>query len=215
LATQLIQIIDLHNRQAGSLTYWELLTATAHCPYFSTFTPMSRYVAFLRGINVSGQKLIKMEELRKHFEMPGFKNITSYIQSGNVLFDTKETDEAKLRSKIEKQLAAKLGYQVSTIVRSTTNIETIIKNNPFTFIEKSDIRKVYIALLSDSPPASLHKTLDAYKKDGEEFMILEREIYLLLGSAADTKLSNALIEKKLGVVSTTRNLATMNKVLEL
>ena len=68
---------------------------------------MSRYVAFLRGINVSGQKLIKMEELRKHFEIPGFKNVVTYIQSGNVLFDAKETDTAKLRTKIEKMLAAK------------------------------------------------------------------------------------------------------------
>ena len=176
---------------------------------------MSRYAAFLRGINVSGHKLIKMEELRRHFEMPGFKNITSYIQSGNILFDTKETDEVKLRSKIEKLLAAKLGYHVPTIIRSTHNIETIIKNNPFHNIGKGDVRKVYITLLSDAPPVSLHKTMDAYRADGEEFHILDKEVYLLLGSAANTKLSNALIEKKLGVTATTRNLATMNKVLEL
>ncbi len=176
---------------------------------------MARYVAFLRGINVSGQKLIKMEELRKHFEIPGFKNIVTYIQSGNVLFDTKETDETKLRNKIEKQLAAKLGYEVPTIVRSANNIEYIIKNNPFCDMGKDDIRKVYIALLSDSPPASAHKTLDIYRADGEEFHVLEKEIYLLLGSAGNTKLSNALIEKKLGLTATTRNWATMNKILEL
>ena len=64
---------------------------------------MERYIAFLRGINVSGQKLIKMEELRKHFEIPGLKNVATYIQSGNVLFDATETDELKLRKKIEKQ----------------------------------------------------------------------------------------------------------------
>jgi len=176
---------------------------------------MARYVAFLRGINVSGQKLIKMEELRTHFGIPGFKNIVTYIQSGNVLFDAIEADEAKLRTKIEKQLAAKLGYNVPIIIRSMKDIENIIKNNPFPIPGKDDVRKVYVTLLSDAPPASLHKTLDAYKKDGEEFRVLEKEIYLLLGSAADTKLSNALIEKKLSVTATTRNWATLNKILGL
>ena len=176
---------------------------------------MTRYVAFLRGINVSGQKLIKMEELRKHFEIPGFKNVVTYIQSGNVLFDAKETDTTKLRNKIEKQLAAKLGYEVAVLVRSIDEIKQAIERNPFSGIETDSTQKVYVTFLSGAPDSSLHAALDKYKSENEEFRILEREVYLLLASYGNTKLSNALIEKKLGLCATTRNWATLNKILEL
>ena len=176
---------------------------------------MSRYVAFLKGINVSGQKLIKMEELRKHFDIPGFKNVVTYIQSGNVLFDAKETDTAKLRAKIEKMLAAKLGYEVSVIVRSIDEIKQTIKRNPYPNAETESERKLYITLLSDIPDKAMHASLDKYKAESEEFSIIEREVYLLLASYGNTKLSNALIEKKLAVTGTTRNWATLNKILEL
>src|ERR1035437_5125901 len=100
-----------------------------------------RYIAFLRGINVSGRKLIKMDALKQHFELPGFKNIVTYIQSGNVLFDTQETEEAKLRTKIEKQLALKLGYEVPAILRSTADIKSAINNNPFRDLKADGTRK--------------------------------------------------------------------------
>ncbi len=176
---------------------------------------MTRYIAFLRGINVSGPKLIKMEELRKHFEIPGFKNVVTYIQSGNVLFDAKETDTTKLRAKIEKQLAAKLGYEVAVIVRSIDEIKQAIKRNPYPNADEDTERKLYVTFLSDTPDKALHASLDKYKNENEEFRILEREVYLLLVSYGNTKLSNALIEKKLGLCATTRNWATLNKILEL
>ena len=156
-----------------------------------------------------------MEELRAHFEIPGFKNIVTYIQSGNVLFDTKETDESKLRNKIEKQLTLKLGYDVPAIIRSINDIGNTIKNNPFPKPIADDKRKLYVTLLSGTPEASLHKTLDAYRNEGEEFRILDRQVYLMLPGYGTTRLSNALIEKKLGHIATTRNWATLNKILEL
>src|SRR5690349_4856769 len=106
-----------------------------------------RYVAFLRGINVSGQKIIKMEELREHFKQPGFSNIATYIQSGNVLFDTKETDAETLRAKIEKNLAKKLGYSVTVIIRSQAELEEITKTCPFSDTELTGKAKIYITML--------------------------------------------------------------------
>ena len=176
---------------------------------------MKRYIAFLRGINVSGQKLIKMDALKQHFDMPGFKNITTYIQSGNVLFDTQETDDTLLREKVEKQLLEKLGYEVPVIVRSLNDIKNVIANNPYGEPKTGDTRKLYITFLSGIPPGSLHSALDAYKNEPEELKIINREVYLLLASYGTTKLTNALIEKKLGVAATTRNWATVNKILEL
>jgi uncharacterized protein (DUF1697 family) len=175
---------------------------------------MTRYVAFLRGINVSGQKLIKMEALRQFFEMPGFKNITTYIQSGNVLFDSKETDGEKLRVKIEKQLLGQLGYEVPTIVRSLDEIRTIIKKNPFP-ASLDGSKKLYVHFLSDEPVKALHALLQPYKAPEEELRIIGREAYLVTPGYGNSKLSNALVEKKLGVTATTRNWATVNKVLEL
>jgi uncharacterized protein (DUF1697 family) len=174
-----------------------------------------RYVAFLRGINVSGQKLIKMEALRQHFEMPGIKNVVTYIQSGNVLFDSNETDEQKLRNKIEKQLNKQLGYDVPTIVRSITDIQRVIKSNPFKDSMDEAGKKLYVHFLSEEPESHLHALLDAYKSKDEEIRILKREAYLLTAGYGTTRLNNSLMEKKLGVTSTARNWATVNKITQL
>ena len=174
-----------------------------------------RYVAFLRGINVSGQKLIKMEALRQHFEMPGVSNIATYIQSGNVLFDTKETDATKLRKKIEKQLALKIGYEVQVVIRSVDEIKAAIENNPFADAGAGDGRKVYIVFLSDVPQASLPEALEAYRHATEVVSDAGRELYILTGGIGNSKLNLNLIEKKAGVVATMRNLATVTKVAGL
>jgi uncharacterized protein (DUF1697 family) len=175
---------------------------------------MVRYVAFLRGINVSGQKLIKMEVLRQYFEMPGLKNIVTYIQSGNVLFDAKETDAVKLRTKVEKQLAKQLGYEVPVILRSLDEIRQVIKSNPF---NKAVVegKKMYVYFLSDAPGVALHASLAPYTNEEEELKIINKEAYLLTAGIGNSKLSNALLERKLGIVATARNWATVNKVLEL
>jgi uncharacterized protein (DUF1697 family) len=174
-----------------------------------------RYIAFLRGINVSGQKLIKMDALKQHFELPGFKNIATYIQSGNVLFDARETEEEQLRKKIEKQLAVKLGYEVPTIIRSIDDIRKAIGNNPFADITEDKGRKLYITFLSSAPSSSVHTSLDSYANADEVVKVIGRELYIVSGGIGNSKLSLSLIEKKLGVAGTMRNWATVNKITEL
>lgn len=176
---------------------------------------MMRYVAFLRGINVSGQKLIKMEVLRQYFELPGFKNIVTYIQSGNVLFDSKEVDEAKLLTKIEKQLVKQLGYEVPVVLRSIDEMRAVIGRNPFKDEPADSVRKLYVHFLSGVPEKLLHGSLDRYKSDQEEIKIVGREMYFLAPGFGNTKLTNSVIEKKLGVTATARNWATVNKVVTL
>lgn len=94
---------------------------------------MNNYIALLRGINVGGKNLIKMEDLRKEFESLGFKSIKTYIQSGNVIFQTDLTDRKKMEDKIEKALVAKFRNEIKAFVRSQKDIEKIISNFPEIF----------------------------------------------------------------------------------
>ena len=176
---------------------------------------MIRYVAFLKGINVSGQKLIKMEVLRQYFEMPGIKNIVTYIQSGNVVFDSKETDLGKLVLKIERQLLKQLGYEVMVVIRSLQQIKEAIERNPFSAEIEEDSRKLYIYFLSESPDQDVWSSLDKYKGPGEEYVITKTELYFLSPGFGNTKLTGSVIERKLGVIATARNWATVNKILAL
>lgn len=177
---------------------------------------MARYVAFLRGINVSGHNLVKMDVLKEIFTMPGIKNIVTYIQSGNVVFDVKETSNTELEQKIEKKLLKELGFAVRTLVRSLTEIEEVIAANPFGTSSENSNLKLYVTLLETIPAEEKTSTLLAFCNTGEEQMhIAGTALYFLTPSYGNTKFSNNFVEKKLGVAATTRNWATMNKVITL
>ena len=90
-----------------------------------------RYVALLRGINVTGKNMIKMETLRATFESLGFKNVVSYINSGNIAFDTAKTDDRKLAKKIRDSIQKEFGFDISVMVRSMSEIEEVVAWNPF------------------------------------------------------------------------------------
>jgi len=172
----------------------------------------SRYVAFLRGINVSGQKLIKMETLKTYFEMPGFSDVKTYIQSGNIIFNAEATDQQQLTAQIEQKLEQELGYIVKTIVRSQEELGKIISHNPYAGLVDSDSRKLYVSFLSGEPGADKLAALPTKMGDNDELIFQNKEAYLMVAAYGETKLSNSFIEKKLGVTATTRNWATVNKV---
>jgi uncharacterized protein (DUF1697 family) len=176
---------------------------------------MIRYVAFLRGINVSGHNLVKMEDLRQYFQMPGIYNVSTYIQSGNVLFESEEYDETVLRAKIEKQLSDKLGYKVPVVLRMSHELKSIIANNPFDHIKTEDTMKIYVTFLTDTPAFSVRGSLGVYSNDAEDARVVKREVYIRTGNYGKTCFSNTVIEKKMGMTATTRNWATINKILEL
>lgn len=176
---------------------------------------MTRYVAFLRGINVSGQKLIKMDALKEMFSQLGFENVVTYIQSGNVIFNTKEKDTAKLRTKIEQYLLAELGYEVPTIVRSIAELEAIITQNPFPAVAVGDTRKLHVTMLAGAADMAKLPLLTAVLLEDEEIHIIGTELYMITHSYGNSKLSNTFVEKKLGLAATTRNWATINKVVKL
>jgi uncharacterized protein (DUF1697 family) len=175
--------------------------------------PTLRYAALLRGINVSGQKIIKMEDLRKMLQIPGIADVATYIQSGNVLFNSSQADEQKLTDKLEKRLQEQLGYPVSVILRSIPDLQAAIARNPYpaSSLAPDDDRMLSITFLQTLPAPEAMISLPT-ESGPDVLQVLGREVYILYKAYSDSKLSNALIEKKLGVRATTRNWATINKI---
>ncbi len=166
---------------------------------------------------MSGSRLIKMENLRALFEELKFKNVKTYIQSGNVLFDAKETDDAALNKKIEKHLHKSLGFEVTVITRSLAEITEVIKQNPFPKVEINEDVQLYVSFLPEIPDSKQTALLLAASNEYEKFVIIKSAVYCLCSKKADgTRLfSNTLVEKKLKLAATTRNWATVNKILTL
>ncbi len=174
---------------------------------------MTQYIAFLRAVNVGG-RFVKMEELKKMFAMPGIKNISTYIQSGNVVFESAETDRDLLVKKIEAKMLKSTGFEVKTLIRTMPDMEAIIKRNPFK--KHADYMALHVSFLSVVPDAEKVKLLQDLQTELEQFAFDGQVAYILVkkGGYGETKFSNTFLEKKLKVVATTRNWATVNKMLE-
>ena len=172
-------------------------------------------IALLRGINVSGQKKVIMAELRAMCEKMGFQKVKTYIQSGNIVFDTKETDTAKLATAIRNQILATFGYEVKVLVRSQAYFQEVLENNPF-LTEAADIKCLYVAFLSAIPDPELVKKLEAIDYGSDAFRVIEDRLYLYYPNGAGrTKLTNNALERVLKIDATSRNWRSVNKIFEL
>ncbi len=176
---------------------------------------MPRFIALLRGVNVGGNTMIKMEELRKTFEALGFNNVVSYINSGNLAFDTRKTSETALGVKIEKSIEKDFGKPVKVMVRAQAEIETVLKNNPYEG-EFETHKEMHVLFLKDKLPKDKKEQLLASAPKEERFTVAGREIYCHLPrGVADSFLGRGLFEKKLKVDVTARNWRTVEKLAEL
>jgi len=174
-----------------------------------------KYIAFLRGINVGGKNKIKMETLREVCALIGFENVKTYINSGNIIFETKKTDDQKLAAKIEKAIEKEFGLQIKTMVRSVAEIEDIIKNNPFDgqFENEKDL---HVFFTDEKKKKKKREQLLSNNNENEKYAVRGREIFCLLKiSVLDSLMGKDYIGKKLKISATARNWRTVNKVLEL
>src|ERR1051325_9725329 len=105
---------------------------------------MEKYISMLRGINVSGSKMIRMDDLRKMYENLKFKNVKTYIQSGNVVFEEKAMSTEVLEKKIAKEIQEVFGFDVPVIVKEKSKMEKVLSNNPFVNDRKEDITKLHV-----------------------------------------------------------------------
>ena len=112
---------------------------------------MTTYISILRGINVSGQKIIKMDALKRMYEKLNFENVQTYVQSGNVIFSVKETDTKEIEKIISSQIEKEFGFDVPVIVLSAKILGTIIENNPFTKDNSKEPQFLHVTFLADNP----------------------------------------------------------------
>jgi len=174
-----------------------------------------RYVALLRGINVGGSNQMKMDDLKAVFSQLGFENVKSYINSGNLAFDTKKTPENKLMDRIESAVESKFGRRVHIMVREQKDIERVIKNNPFDG-QYENHKHMHVLFLKEPMPAEKEEFLQASALTGEQYAVRGREIYNLLpNGVAGSLLTKGFFERKPVVAYTGRNWRTVEKLLEL
>ena len=174
---------------------------------------MQTYISILRGINVSGQKKILMTDLTKLYEDLGFKNVMTYIQSGNVLFKTdKILSDVEISDKIGHVIHKKYGFEVPVLVRTVKEMEKVIKGNPF---KNETAEGLHVTFLSEKPSAENSGKLKDINFPPDRFIFKDTAIYLAVSSYGNTKLSNNFFENKLKVTATTRNWKTVNMLVEL
>jgi uncharacterized protein (DUF1697 family) len=174
------------------------------------------YVCLLRGINVSGHKIIKMEQLRKSFGALGLGDVQTYVQSGNVVFKTPKQSSETLSNKIREKIARDFGFSVSVIIKSSEEVRRAIKNNPFLKQRGIDSSKLHVTFLSKAPEKDRLKALEALTAKPDQFRYSGTEVYLYCpGGYGRTKLSNNALERVLAVNATTRNWNTVNKLYEM
>lgn len=172
------------------------------------------YIAFLRGINIGGHN-VKMERLRELFAELGLTNVRTYIQTGNVFFETDENDRTKLTQKIEMHLFETLGYEVPTFLRTIEEIEEIIDLDPFKNLKVSDDIRVCIVFTADPIPQNLSLPLHSAKGDMEIVAVTKYEAfvvwYIINGRPPS---SQTLLNQNLGKKNTSRFWHTTIKILE-
>jgi uncharacterized protein (DUF1697 family) len=171
---------------------------------------MSKYIAFLRAINVGGHNT-RMSELKSLFESLGFSNVETFIASGNVIFETSAKDTAKLEKKIEILLKDVLGYEVFTFVRTPGEVAAVAKYKPFK-VKGEALNVAFIAEPLEVPSVQKLMTL---KNEIDDFHVYGREVYWLCQvRQSDSKFSNVLLEKTIGRRATFRGINTIQKMAE-
>lgn len=173
-----------------------------------------KYVALLRGINVSGQKKIKMLDLRNSLTKGGIQNVQTYIQSGNIVFGSSNENLKDMEQQVHEIIQKDFGFDVPVIVVAKDKLERILSNNPYSDEEK--IENTYYTILSEIPSKEALNRLNEINYEPEEFIYVDGVVYLYspLG-AAKSRLSNNLFENKLKMPATTRNGRTLRTLLEM
>jgi uncharacterized protein (DUF1697 family) len=174
---------------------------------------MTTYISILRGINVGGQRKILMADLKTLYENLGFKEVVTYIQSGNVIFKTENLmDCIDLTQKIEKVIAENYPFTVPVLVRTQTEWHNVLISNPFLNDNAFDLEKLYVTFLDSLPNEVLLDKIKNLDFAPEQFIILSKQVYLYTSDYGNTKLSNNFFEKKLKVRATTRNWKTVQQL---
>jgi uncharacterized protein (DUF1697 family) len=177
---------------------------------------MPTHIAMLRGINVSGHKRIKMSQLQAMFEALGFKQVKTYIQSGNVVFEAGTNSAPGVSRKIEEKILSGFGFSVAVISKTPAELCETIQNNPFLKKRGVDLSRLHVTFLAKAPAAAALKKLEALNAGPDQWQCRGSEIYLYCPDGyGRTKLSNTALERMLSVTATTRNWRTVNQLYQM
>jgi uncharacterized protein (DUF1697 family) len=173
-------------------------------------------VCLIRGINVGGRNIVKMDRLRKAFEALGHESVRTCVQSGNVFFKSGGRAPGDLARNIEKMILDEFGFAVSVIVKTSEEIQQATKRNPFVKEKGIDVSKLHVTFLSGDPGKAASKALDAIVEPPDQFRCSGGEIYLYCPNGyGRSSLTNNALEKVLAMKATTRNWNTLNKLREM
>lgn len=176
---------------------------------------MNTFISILRGINVGGHKKIKMDALRQLLSSLGYEEVQSYIQSGNVVFRTIESDTTVLENTLSSKIQETFGFEVPVLVLTAQELKSAIENNPYLNDATKDLASLHLTFLSALPNELLVEKLPTNFAP-DEFRIIGKVIYIYCPNGyGNTKLTNTFFENKLKLAATTRNLKTCNKLAAL
>ncbi len=174
-----------------------------------------KYAALLRGINVGGKNKIKMETLREVCSSLGFEKVRTYINSGNIVLETRKSNNIKLAARISKAIEKEFSLSIKVIVRSISEIEKIIKNNPFEGQFEND-KDLHVFFLVEEMSKEKTALLLSQNNENEICSVNGLEIFCLLRiSVLDSLIGKSYIDKKLKIPTTARNWRTVKKIAEL
>ena len=177
---------------------------------------MQTHLALLRGINVSGHNMMKMDILKSTLENIGLQNVQTYVQSGNVFVDSDEENPAKIGFIIKQEIFKTFGHDVAVVMIQKKDLNLCFSNNPFLKIKEVDVKKLYVAFLSkEFKPETINELkISQFKPD--EAIIDGTRIYIKYDiGAGKTRLDQKYIEKKLNCTATIRNWNTVTQLLKL
>ena len=174
---------------------------------------MFRFVAFLRGINVGGHIVVK-EKLKEAFTSLGFQNVSTYKQSGNVIFETDTANPQDIKAKIEDKLRSTLGYEVAVVVRTIPQLKSIIDLDPFKSKGKegTSFLVTFLAIAPPSFPPQLPLTIP--KSTAQVISAKGTEVFSVTHGGGEGALPNPFLESKLKVKATTRNMNIIKEIVE-
>jgi uncharacterized protein (DUF1697 family) len=173
-------------------------------------------ICMLRGVNVGGHNQIKMDALRSVCESLKLQSPRTYVQSGNVVFKTREKDLSRLSKRIATEIERKLSFRPEVILRSTSDLRQVISTNPFAKRRDIEPAKLLVFFLVTDPGADARKRVLQIKTDPEELHINGSELYIYFPNGqGKTKLSFPVIDRILKTPGTGRNWNTVTKLLEM
>ena len=170
---------------------------------------MPTYAALLRGINVGGHNKVPMGDLRAVVESLGHTDVTTYIQSGNVVFTSKKNVTP---AALERVIKNEFGFDITVVLRTRAELQRVVKDNPFA---RADLKTVHVGFMASKPSPAAVRDLDTDQFAPDEFAIKGTDLYLHLPNGMGRTKLPPYLDRKLKVPTTVRNWNTVLKLLEL